>query len=389
MTNYKTYMLSREVVVDDYDLDIVNLPFSSTVHLPFGSIDSRPSAWLRVYGAVDGLNNCEGVAEGTSLPMQIPMYDDYSGNLERNIESVMLVLMNEPSTFGRTVDAIRQTNLDGNFATARMTVEASLIDMIARAKDTTVAEMIGAKTNDGELAIPYGKSIAEKDTARIVNAGEAAISNGAKRLKFKLSPANHMELLKGLQELQRLSPEADLMVDANGSFDPSSNEHLSILKQFDRLGLLMIEEPVSRVGKIGGLAAHRMLQDAISLTTPICLDDSVASVEDAVQALEENLGGIINIKPGRVGSFISCLEIIELAKSKGKQVMVGGMYEATPGRMMTLTLAAFCIKQGFSIPGDVSLPQERLTDDLVEERLQLDESGNVLFSPKTGWGYTL
>jgi hypothetical protein len=69
--------------------------------------------------------------------------------------------------------------------------------------------------------------------------------------------------------------------------------------------------------------------------------------------------------------------------------MVGGMFEATPGRMMTLSLAAYCLAQGFRIPGDVSLPQERLSADLTSPVLRLDENSNVVFKPIAGWGYEL
>jgi O-succinylbenzoate synthase len=381
-------LLSSDIRLTGYSVDIVEVPFHHPVHLPFGTIETRPSAWLKVYGEVDGAYG-QGAAEGTSLPMQIPMYDDYSGNLAANIDSLMAPLSVAPSTLRDARATIAATELGGNYATARMTVETSLIDLAARSQDMTVYEMLSGESLDAPLAIPYGKSIAENDYENIVAAGMQAVSNGAQRLKFKLSPKNHAAVIRGISDLESMYPEASFMVDANGTFNPEDLDHIAILRTVDQLGLMMIEEPVSRGGRLSGLVAHRALSQAIHLETPVALDDSISTYQDAQTALHEGLGEIINLKPGRVGSFLDCVDMADLAAEQGRQIMVGGMFEATPGRMMTLTLAALCLKRGFAIPGDVSLPQERLAGDLTQTNLRLDEQHNVTFAPKSGWGYML
>lgn len=179
------------------------------------------------------------------------------------------------------------------------------------------------------------------------------------------------------------------MVDANGMFDVENNEHLAMLKSIDLLGLLTIEEPVSRAGRIQGLDSHRILAERMRLQTPVTVDDAIKTVDDVKTALGEGLAQAINLKPGRMGSFVECLEIADYAKSLGAEVMVGGMFEATPGRMITLSLASYCLAHGFKIPGDVSLPQERLTSDIVDPVLYLDGNHDVVFKPDIGWGYKL
>lgn len=381
-------LLSSNIKLTGHHIDIVEIPFRNPVHLPFGIITTRPSAWLNVYGEVEGIPGC-GAAEGTSLPMQIPMYDDCSNNLSRNIDCVMAHVGSSDLTLGSAQAKIASSNLGGNYATARMTVEASLIDLVTRTQGTTVYEALSGEDLNAPIPIPYGKSIAENRYDTIVAAGTQAMSKGAQRLKFKLSPQNHAAIVAGISDLRAAYPDTLFMVDANGTFDPENIEHIAILKMVDQLGLMMIEEPVSRGGRLSGLAAHRALGEVVQLDTPIALDDSILTYEDAYIALYENLGEIINIKPGRVGSFMDCVDIAKLAAEQGKQIMVGGMFEATPGRNMTLTLAALCLRQGFTIPGDVSLPQERLTSDLTQAILRLDDQHNIIFDPKIGWGYEL
>lgn len=386
MTNYEA-MMGANFKVECVDVEVVEIPFVSPVHLPFGKIETRPSAWLKVHGEVEGVDGV-GAAEGTSLPMKIPLYDDYSGNLKENINHISESVIGRVTNLTEAHKAIKDTEVGGNFATARMTLETGLIDLITRTKDDNVYQTLtGLVVPIDGIAVPYGKSIAEMETDKIIEAGNLAIAKGAQRLKFKVSPKNHEEVLRGISELKSLYPDAAYMVDANGSFDPEDDEHLRMLGSIDDLGLVMIEEPVSRGGRILGLDAHRVLATRTKFHTPIALDDSISTAEDARTAINEGLGEIINLKPGRVGSFIDTLKIVDLAQDRGKQIMVGGMFEATPGRTMTLTLAALCLKKGFDIPGDVSLPQERLAGDLVPEKLKLDKNNNVIFNPKSGWGY--
>ena len=381
-------LLNTEITLNSSSVEVIEIPFHTPVHLPFGTIATRPSVWVATYGEVNGRDGV-GVAEGTSLPMQIPMYDDYSGNLEPHVKHLLSPLEGQTFTLEEARDVIATTDLGGNFATARMAAETSLIDLATRTQNKTVYELITDETLTEPLAIPYGKSIAESSYESITAAGLQAIDNGAQRLKFKLSPNNHTAVVRGISELKQAFPEASFMVDANGTFDPENAEHIAILRTVDTLNLMMIEEPVSRGGQLSGLDAHRQLRQAMQLETPIALDDSIFTQQDARTALEEELGDIINLKPGRVGSFFDCIDIARIAKMQEKQIMVGGMFEATPGRTMTLTLAAFCLHEGFTIPGDVSLPQERLSADLTETNLYLDSDQNVAFNPKSGWGYEL
>jgi O-succinylbenzoate synthase len=273
-----------------------------------------------------------------------------------------------------------------------MTVESAVLDMVARSMGKSIVSLltgVDTDTHDRTYHIPYGKSITEKQESAIISACEQAVQKGAKRLKFKVSPGNHPDLMRALRHILDSCPDIDCMVDANGMFDPENTQHLKMLEEIDGLGLLTIEEPVSRAGKISGLDAHRLLSSVMELRTPITIDDAVKTSHDAEVALTEDLADIVNLKPGRVGSFTKCIEIANYAKRMGKEVMVGGMFEATPGRMMTLTLAAYCIQQGFRIPGDLSLPQERLIDDLVHPALYLDNNNDVVFTPDQGWGYSI
>lgn len=381
-------LLQETIYVESVNAKVVEVPFTTPVHLPFGEIQSRPSLIVET-NLLHGHERVRGVSEGASLPMQIPMYDDYSGNLEKNARLVADGLLNEPLSLGEVRTRIAQVALGGNFATARMTIETSILDAMARARHTDVYSMLTSDSVPSEgMLVPYGKSITEVERNRLLAACSDAVSQHAQRLKFKISPTSFDSVYPTLIELIARYSDRDFMIDANGMFNPSMPEHINMLRALDELGMLTIEEPVSRAGAVRGLEAHRMLRDIYQFATPITIDDAVKTDEDAETALQEGLATIINLKPGRVGSFLRCVDIANFAADMGKQVMVGGMFEATPGRYMTTTLAAYCLKLGFTIPGDLSLPNERLQGDVGTDRLHLTD-GNIAYKPKQGWGYDI
>lgn len=383
-------ILKARINITLESLSIINLPFIEPVHLPFGTITTRPSAWLILTGTVNNVS-ARGYAEGTALPMPIPMYDDTGENLAQNIHAILELISNKSEAFSTIKSLISNAKLGGNFATARMTVEAALLDMIARSKQTTVLDLLTnhAINPSQDIAIPYGKSIAETDATKVMTAAQDAVDMGAQRLKFKISPESFEEVYSSLKNIIQIHSDISCMVDANGMFNPLNPHHIEMLTRLDNLTLMTIEEPVSRVGEQTGLDAYRTLHNSMQFVTPLTLDDAIKTKADANAALDENLGDIINLKPGRVGSFIDCVEIAQMAKKKNKQIMVGGMFEATPGRMMTLTLAAYCVSLGFDIPGDLSLPYERLAKDIISDRLTLNINHDVVFHPVVGWGYSL
>ena len=107
----------------------------------------------------------------------------------------------------------------------------------------------------------------------------------------------------------------------------------------------MIEQPLAS----DDIVDHARLQKEIR--TPICLDESIVTYEDARKAIELGSCGVINIKIGRVGGLGTAKKIHDLAVEKGVQVWVGGMLEFGISRAHNIALASL---PGFTIPGDIS-----------------------------------
>ena len=68
----------------------------------------------------------------------------------------------------------------------------------------------------------------------------------------------------------------------------------------------------------GELSRHAALQRRMS--TPICLDESITSVERAEDMIQLGSGRIVNIKPGRVGGFAVSKRIHDVCANAGIEI---------------------------------------------------------------------
>lgn len=378
---------SSPVEILSFKSKVAELRLHSLMKLPFGTFESRPSGIVEV-GIRTSTGQVYGYGEGATLPK--PIFTDDSGEtigfagqfILENLSSSHL--FNLSDIFSR-IQTIEFPN--GNkFPTARMMVEMAVIDAYSKSEGISVRNLFQIPSDI--KSIPYGKSLGEGTSEEIVKQANEALRSGATKIKLKISPTSYLEVILAIDTLKSMG-KFEIMVDANGTFDPNNTTHLNILQIIDKLGLIMIEEPVSRVGIVKGIDAVKLLRQSIDFKTPLCLDDCLVDFQTTLNAINTGLANIVNIKPGRIGSIIKSIELNSICQEKGIQIMVGGMLEATPGRCMTVVLAALFNTLGSKIPGDLSLSQERLAQDLVHEnnKMKYNSKGEVVIPNELGWGF--
>jgi O-succinylbenzoate synthase len=118
------------------------------------------------------------------------------------------------------------------------------------------------------------------------------IDEGYRRIKLKIQPGFDIEPTRAVRSAW---PEIPLQVDANQAY---SRDHIAHLAGLDEFNLLLIEQPMHE----DDLVAHKWLADRIE--TPVCLDESVISVNNAESLIDFGACEIVNIKAGRVGGYL-------------------------------------------------------------------------------------
>ncbi len=316
-------------------IDLVS-PFRTS----FGTDTSRDLLYVHAVGdSNSGWGECVAGVE--------PNYSsEYLENCVEVISRFLVPLINRDTTAESFIKSA--TPIRGNYM-SKACVEAALLDVQLRDQNISMAKFLGATKSRVASGVSVGIQNSLDDLVRVV--GEY-IAQGYVRVKLKIEPGTDIELVRTIRK--EFGDELLLQVDANAAYTIADASHL---KQLDAFNLLLIEQPLPE----DDLAGHIELSRAIS--TPVCLDESVTSLDTARGALDLKACSVINIKPGRVGGYLEAKKIHDLCLERGVPVWCGGMLETGIGRAANLALAAL---PGFTLPGDISASARYFARDITE-----------------------
>ena len=243
---------------------------------------------------------------------------------------------------------------------ARAAIEMGGWALWATRKGISLSRLLGGT----RVAVATGISLGiQESPAILAEKCRSALATGYRKVKIKIRPGADIEFIAAARDA--LGRDAPLMADANSAYSLAAAEHLADL---DAYGLMMLEQPLAA----DDLRRHAALKDR--LATPICLDESITSVERTEDMLAFGGGWIVNIKPGRVGGFAAAVAIHDLCRRSGIPVWGGGMLESGVGRAYNVALASL---PHFTIPGDISPSARYWERDVITPEWTMDATGMV------------
>ncbi|MET9316620.1 o-succinylbenzoate synthase [Kribbella sp. NPDC003505] len=233
-------------------------------------------------------------------------------------------------------------------------------NQFAKAGVDTAAWVLWAETRQLPLAtalggarteVVAGVSLGIEPTIdELLTQVQQQVEAGYPRIKLKIAHGWDVEPVRAVRTAY---PELDLHVDANGIY---TADDLPRLRKLDQYRLTMIEQPFAP----RDLLTHAELQRAIS--TPVCLDESVETVDDLETALALGALQVLNIKVSRMGGLTPAREAHDRARDAGIPVWCGGMHEFGIGRLANVALSGL---PGFTLPSDVSASEKYYARDVV------------------------
>jgi O-succinylbenzoate synthase len=122
------------------------------------------------------------------------------------------------------------------------------------------------------------------------------------------------------------------------------------------------------------------------LRTPICLDESIHSADDARKAIQIGACRIINIKLGRVGGHAEARAVHDVCRDNGIPVWCGGMLESGIGRAHNVALSSL---ENFTLPGDVAASKRYWAEDVIDPPVEVMADGTISQRTGPGIGYTV
>ena len=231
---------------------------------------------------------------------------------------------------------------------AKSAIEMAVLDAELRARGESFGHFFGAVRAEVDCGVSVGIQPSIQELVRVVN---AFLEQGYRRIKLKIKPGWDVEPVRAVRE--RFG-DILLQVDANTAYSLSHSQHLA---ELDRFHLLLIEQPLPEDQVLNHVQLARVVK------TPICLDESIESYQNAADAIELGACRIINIKPGRVGGYLEARRIHDLCAARHVPVWMGGMLETGIGRAGNVAMAAM---PNFTLPGDTSASDRYFRRDVTE-----------------------
>jgi O-succinylbenzoate synthase len=341
----------------------LNLPLKYPFETSFGRTTNR-----RVL-IIQAIDNGGAAGYGECVAMEAPLFSGETIDtawiiIAKHIAPLLASRDIQANNVFQTLSPIRGNQM------AKGALEAAVWDLESRRLGLPLWKLLGGTRTEIACGVSIG---IQSSTDELLELIARELDSGYQRIKIKIKPGHDLKLVQAVRSRYK---DIVLSVDANAAY--SLDRDVALMKELDKYNLLMIEQPLAP----GDLVDHAKLQRQLS--TPLCLDESIASAADARYALELGACRIINIKLGRVGGFSQAREIQALALRREIPVWCGGMLETGIGRAHNIAMSSL---PGFTLPGDVSASQRYWNEDIIEPEVEVSSRGTIAIPTGPGFGF--
>jgi len=343
--------------IDSIEVFHVALPLRRPLTTPGGPADALETVLVR-------MESSQAVGWGEASPGNAPAAgSEWAAGVFGCVRDWLA-----PALVGRMVDSgkalqDRLAGFRGN-QFAKAALDTAWWDLHARIAGKPLHQVLDGQRDAVEVGVGFDQmeTIDELFTA-IGKAFEA----GYARVELKFRPGWDIQMLNAVRHQ---FPTQTIHIDVEGAL---RLDHMEILCRLDDFTVAMVEQPLAADDLVG----HAMVQETIR--TPICLDESITTPEQANMAIELKSGQFVNVKPGRVGGLTPAVAIHDACHDACVPCWVGAMPQSAVAMRAGLALAA---RKNFTYPADFFHSDELFVEDLAEPPVPVrDETDGVLRVP--------
>ncbi|GIW79033.1 MAG: o-succinylbenzoate synthase [Gemmatales bacterium] len=305
---------------------------------------------------------------GETSPLAAPCYSpEWAGGVFQVLRDFLAPrLIGEDIQTGKQLQE-RLAIFKGNpFAKAGL--DLAWWDLAARLENKPLYQMLGASTSKVVVGADFG--VMDSVDQLLASIGEA-VQAGFPRIKLKFRPGWDLPMIRAVRQA---FPQTVFHIDCNSGY---RLEDAAMFRQLDEFGLAMFEQPLGH----DDLLDHAELQRQV--TTAICLDESITSLDKTRKALALGACRYVNVKPGRVGGLTVARAIHDRCREHGVPCWVGGMLESAVGVAHCVALA--CLPN-FTYPADIFPSRRFYAEDLSEPEIVLTGAATVQALDQPGIG---
>lgn len=354
------------MLIERVDLYYISMPLVSPFGTSFGVQQQRDALILALHA--EGLTGW-----GECVATNDPGYSYETAVTAWHILSDFLI----PAVLGRELDEPEQlpgwlSKVRGH-PLAKAALDQAVWDITAQRDGLSFAQKLAQPYPEGPRErVKVGVSIGTQPSiAQTMDVIAKHLDEGYGRIKLKIKPGWDVKLV---WQARHDFPDVPIMLDANSAY---TLDDAVIFQSMDELNLLMIEQPLG----YEDIYDHSKLRPQIK--SPLCLDESIHSAEQARLAIALKACDIINVKPTRVSGWTEARKIHDLGVANGLKLWVGGMLETGVGRAAQLALASL---PGFSLPGDISATSRYYEHDIATAFFLNEEDSSITVPTGPGLG---
>jgi O-succinylbenzoate synthase len=349
------------MTIERVEMALLKLPYVHFFETSFGRRYDRTFIIVRAYE--DGV-----CGFGEVVAEEAPLYSGETTEGAWHVLRTFLIPMvfkekiTGPEDFYKKVGRFR-----GNLM-AKAGLELAFWDLKAKKAGVSLKTLYGGVRDEIDAGVSCGIEDSLPDLVARIG---AYLEQGYRRVKIKIKPGWDVAACAAVRQKH---PDILLQVDANGAYSLADME---TLKKLDAFNLLLVEQPFPPYD----LWDHAKLQK--QMRTPLCLDESILSLDAARAAVEMGSCRIINIKVGRVGGVVEMRKIHDYCREHGVPVWCGGMLESGIGRAHNLHIATL---PNFKLPHDLSASRRYYKEDLIDPFIELSGPGTIRVPEGPGIG---
>ena len=350
-------------VIRSIELTEINLPLVHFFETSFGRTVERRIILVRV----EDVGSAAGWGEVTCG--EWPGYsDEWTDSAWVTIEKILAPLV-VGKEFESAADVWNVFSKVRGHRMSKAAIETACWDLEAKKLGVPLWRHLGGVNQTIECGVSIG---IQDSVEQLIGKIQTELHAGYKRIKIKISPRWDYDVIKKVRE--RFG-DIRLMADANSAY---TLDDIELFKRMDEFDLMMFEQPLAH----DDMLDHAKLQREIK--TPVCLDESIHSPDDAGKAIDLGACRTINIKLGRVGGHTQARLVEEICRNAGIPVWCGGMLESGVGRAHNIAMSTLA---GFTLPGDVSASKRYWHEDIIAPDVVVSTNGTITAREEPGIGF--
>ncbi len=287
----------------------VALPLKASFVVATGAMDVARNIFVRVT-----------LQDGTVGYGEVAPFPDISGEDQKAclaaFPAAAQVLLGQPATQFRRMSK-QLLCVNPSFPSLRCGLETALLDTLCRATGIPLWGLWGGadvRIRETDVTLPIGAIDVVVATAL------DWYQKGFHILKMKVG-LDVEEDIRRVEAVAAVCHKASFVIDANQGYTfEQARAFMSAVQQL-HIPVHVFEQPVHR----DHIEEMAMLKNQCAI--PLAADESLRSIEDARQLIEQKAVDMFNVKITKCGVMES-VSIVELAQACGVRLMIGGMVES-------------------------------------------------------------